>query len=734
MYRYETHLHTVESSKCGVTPGREYPAIFKERGYDGIFITDHFFHGNTRPDRDLPWPEYVDAYMKGYEEAKKAGDEIGFKVFFGIEENFEGDEYLIYGVGRDFLLAHPEIPHWTREEMTRWVHEAGGAVIQAHPFRDRFYISKIHLFPDGVEGIEGINTANTANDNLAALCYADAHGMLITAGSDTHDKAKIGDMNGGILYDTPIISEEDFANRLLLQERPKIFYPDALFEGMEGVRVKLPAEISRGGSWVKLSHEEIRKWILDAGAAADKAKSQPEGIVREIVNRLESGIKKQVPALDPRTGKYAASLAAMIRKETVSSYEEGQTAKFKEFRVLLKRLFHHIFTVCEMTEFDNGFVLRWPGQDAAKAPVLFMNHHDVVEVADGWSHGPFSGDTADEKLWGRGTSDDKGGLWEMLQAADEMAAEGFVPERDIWFSSSCTEETDGRGAKEIAAWFQEQNIHFEMGFDEGGMILHEPISGVHATFAMVGVGEKGCADLKFTARSKGGHASTPGKNTPLVRLGRFMAAVEDSHIFRTELSPAICEMFRRFAPYMGKAGIVMKQPEKFALLLKMIVPSLSATAAALLRTTVAFTMAQGSEGTNVLPQSAWVNGNMRYSHHQGQEGSFKAIEKLAKKYDIEMEIVDPGTPSRITDYNGTAFKLIERAVQAIFPDVKVSPYLMTGASDARFFDEVCDQFIRFLPFRIDELQMNSIHGIDENVDLDTLAPAVDWYRYMIKEV
>ena len=114
MYRYETHLHTVESSACGATPGREYPAIFRDRGYDGIFITDHFFHGNTRPSRDLPWPDYVDAYMKGYEEAKKAGDAIGFKVFFGIEENFDGDEYLLYGVGREFLLAHPEIPHWTR--------------------------------------------------------------------------------------------------------------------------------------------------------------------------------------------------------------------------------------------------------------------------------------------------------------------------------------------------------------------------------------------------------------------------------------------------------------------------------------------------------------------------------------------------------------------------------------------------------------------------------------------
>ena len=73
MYRYETHLHTIEGSACGFTHGVDYPAIYKERGYDGIFITDHFFHGNTRPSRELPWPEYVDAYMKGYEEAKRSG-------------------------------------------------------------------------------------------------------------------------------------------------------------------------------------------------------------------------------------------------------------------------------------------------------------------------------------------------------------------------------------------------------------------------------------------------------------------------------------------------------------------------------------------------------------------------------------------------------------------------------------------------------------------------------------
>ena len=60
-------------------------------------------------------------------------------------------------------------------------------------------------------------------------------------------------------------------------------------------------------------------------------------------------------------------------------------------------------------------------------------------------------------------------------AADELVRESFVPDRDIWFSSSSTEETTGEGADEIARWFEAQGIRFEMLFDEGGMILTEPI-------------------------------------------------------------------------------------------------------------------------------------------------------------------------------------------------------------------------------------------------------------------
>ena len=169
--------------------------------------------------------------------------------------------------------------------MTQWVHEAGGAVMQAHPFRDRFYISQIHLFPDGVDGIEGINTANTANDNLAALCYALHYHLPIIAGSDTHDKARIDDMNGGIFSETPIESEQDFAKRLVQREVFPIFYPDALFAGMECLRIQLPAEIGRDGHWEDLSHKEIYEWIRAAGADGRR----PEHAVRKIVEQLQGG-------------------------------------------------------------------------------------------------------------------------------------------------------------------------------------------------------------------------------------------------------------------------------------------------------------------------------------------------------------------------------------------------------------------------------------------------------------
>lgn len=437
---------------------------------------------------------------------------------------------------------------------------------------------------------------------------------------------------------------------------------------------------------------------------------------------------------DARCMNYAVRLGKLIRAETVSAFGEKNTEKFEAFHELLFMMFPDLFSAAETENFDGSLLIRLKGK-TDKKPVMLMSHHDVVEASGEWLHEPFSGEICDGKLWGRGTLDTKGSLWAILQALDELCAEGFVPDRDIYIESACTEETDGSGADIISKTLEKRGIDFFMTLDEGGMIMYDPIGGADGTFAMIGVGEKGCADLRFIARSQGGHASTPGKNTPLVRLGKFMAAADRSSIFDAEMSPVVQEMFRRFAPYTKEPlKNMFENVGRIKGLLSKLLPLVSPTAGAMLKTTLAFTMAGGSDGTNVLPQEAFVVGNMRFSHHQGGRDSIEKITKLAARYDIETEILDPGFESPISDYNSEAFRLVERAVKEIFPDVVPAPYIMTGASDSRYFSRVCRNCIRFAPFTISEEQLESIHGINENVDVTALAPAVDFYKFIIREV
>ena len=438
-----------------------------------------------------------------------------------------------------------------------------------------------------------------------------------------------------------------------------------------------------------------------------------------------------------RQERYIENFRKIIKMETVSDPTCGNSPEdFEKFRKLTWELFPNIRKACEYREFDGAMVLKWKGLDSSKEPVLFMNHYDVVPAkAEDWKYPPFSAEIAEGKIWGRGTLDDKGGFWAMLQAADELAAEGFMPLRDIWFEMNCNEETLGVSASKVADWMYDQGMRFEMVFDEGGDIVRDPIAGTKGTFAMVGVGEKSVVNLKFIARSGGGHASTPGKNTPLVRLGKFMAYVENHQVFDVEMSPAVAEMLRTMAPYSGKTGKLTGKADKLRKPLGMLMPLLGPMTNAMVSTTIAFTMAGGGEAVNVIPGEVWVVGDMRCSHHQGSDGSIAAITKIAKKFDIDVEIFDKEPESGLADFNGSAFRLAAEAVKATVPGVdECAPYIMTGASDSRFFGKLSDQCIRFLPYTIDAEQMDSIHGVNEYVSIDTLVPAVDYYRYMYTHV
>lgn len=227
-YRYETHLHTCQGSACGVSTGAEQARAYYEDGFDGIFITDHFFGGNCAIDRHLPWQQSIDLFIKGYEDAYREGQKLGLKVFFGWEQGYQNDEYLIYGLSPDWLYAHPEIRDASRAEQFSLVHAGGGCVIQAHPFRDRSYIDYIRLALPYCDGIEAINAGNDAINDAYALRYAKANRLVMTAGSDNHFAARSFDPAhrniACIALDTPLTDGADYARRILDREPIHLCY------------------------------------------------------------------------------------------------------------------------------------------------------------------------------------------------------------------------------------------------------------------------------------------------------------------------------------------------------------------------------------------------------------------------------------------------------------------------------------------------------------------------------
>ncbi len=220
-YKYETHMHTSEGSKCGKCPGRDMARCYKENGYTGVFVTDHNWGGNTAVDRDLPFGEWCDRFFLGYEHAKEEGDKIDLQVFPAWEAGYHGPEFLIYGVTPAELKAHPDFWKASVEEQYKLVHSIGGMVIQAHPFRTADYIQGVELYPEFCDGAEIINAAHSnaldgstdrVHCDIEAIAYAKEKNLPGTAGSDQHSTAAFG---GGMLFKKKLNSVQDYMDAVL---------------------------------------------------------------------------------------------------------------------------------------------------------------------------------------------------------------------------------------------------------------------------------------------------------------------------------------------------------------------------------------------------------------------------------------------------------------------------------------------------------------------------------------
>lgn len=210
-YKYELHTHTKYGSRqCGRTEPKEIARLYKEKGYSGVVLTDHYspltfspFHGFLNPKK------YIEEYINPYYEMKKYEDD-NFSVMFGMELRHygTGNDYLIYGVDPEWLRNQGNLLAKFEKEVYELMHAQGYLVYQAHPFRP--YITRCN--PKYIDGVEIYNGKVPKASNEKAEAWAKAENKLMVSGSDFHVPKQLA--RGGIITQKPIKNNADLLDVL----------------------------------------------------------------------------------------------------------------------------------------------------------------------------------------------------------------------------------------------------------------------------------------------------------------------------------------------------------------------------------------------------------------------------------------------------------------------------------------------------------------------------------------
>lgn len=429
---------------------------------------------------------------------------------------------------------------------------------------------------------------------------------------------------------------------------------------------------------------------------------------------------------------HAENLLKMIQCETVSVKGSYDDTEFAKLRTVVAELFPLLHEKAEKHTFsEDCWMYCIPGRDRSRN-IMLMSHHDVVPAEGTWNHAKF-GEISDGKVWGRGTADTKTPLYAEMAALEALLQDGFVPEVNVWLGSSHNEELGGDGVPLARDWFREQGITFEVILDEGGAIIDAPIGGMKCkTCAMVAVHEFGKLYLDLKATAENGHASLTSAQvrTPVDRMTAMIQELVKGDLFIRRMNPQVTAMFRHLGPHCKfPLNLVLSNANLFGGILRRVLPGISPQAAAMIGTTCVPKDISGSAKEKLCTAMVLL----RPVNRADWEQDFKAVQELAKKYDIQVSVRENSEYQDPADMEKPQFAYTMNLIRRYFPDSPAAPTILPAGTDARTLTDVCPCVLRFTPVRFNKAQMAGIHAEDEHVDIAVIDEAVAFYESFVRE-
>ena len=451
--------------------------------------------------------------------------------------------------------------------------------------------------------------------------------------------------------------------------------------------------------------------------------------------RILGNQSERVGASHEKNLEYASRLSEMINCKTVWTPDGKNDAEFERFYTIVDTLFPNIASRAKKLVFGGGcFFYVIEGRDATRN-ILLMSHHDVVDGGDGWDSDPFTATERDGYLYGRGSIDTKTPLFAELQAAEELLAEGYdFHGINLYIGSSHNEEVGGDGMVLATDYFKAKGIRFDVLLDEGGAITEGQIPGVKAKSAVVAVHEKSRHYFKCKLDStQAGHGGF-GKaaDSAAENMSRFISEVKSTEIYKGNFYPEVKATFERHAPYMSfPMNLLFGNMTIFAPVIKKIMMGIPA-ASAMLSTSVSFPSVTAVDPANSLFRSKYAEAVMfiRCIREDDLYQGLERIKDIGSKYGVTIEEIERDY-CRPTDFNGEAFKMVEKLLNDTFPDVIVAPFLLTAGTDARRFTDVADNILRFAPIDLNKKQFATIHNPNEHIAISNIGECVAFYKEFV---
>ncbi|KAK2463679.1 hypothetical protein APHAL10511_004430 [Amanita phalloides] len=454
---------------------------------------------------------------------------------------------------------------------------------------------------------------------------------------------------------------------------------------------------------------------------------------------------------------------------------ETRWEKFTKFHDYLSTAFPQVHATLELTKVNTyGLLFTWKGQELTLKPILLAAHQDVVPVEpstwDSWKHPPFSGHFDGEKIWGRGSSDDKSGLIAVMSAVELMIERKYQPMRTVVLAFGFDEEVSGgQGAAKLARALEDKfgKDGFAFIVDEGAGFAEE----FGSVFAIPAIAEKGYVDVKIEVATAGGHSSVPPPHTSIGILSALLVHYEN-HPFRTH--------FKREDPLYNTVLCYAQHAKALSAHLRWLIKLSTCSDIALRRlekhiyksrrlksqvsTTQAIDMIRGGVKVNALPEMAYAIVNHRISALSSvaavQRYDTKRLKKLASHYNLSFNafgesITSDGAsssgaltlsnahvglePSPVTPSDASPYLLLSGTIKATFnshralqgsDNIYVAPGMMTGNTDTRYYWDLSKHIFRY-NHQLGSGLSNNIHTVNESIRVDAFLEMIRFFMTLI---